>query len=705
MKNRILLILIVTAFILFSVNSCKKKTAFNGNILIITLDTTRADHIGSYGYSKANTPNIDKLANGGIMFSNCYSAVPLTLPAHTSIFTGKYPPGHGIRNNGRYKLSNQANTLAEVLKKEGFTTYAVISSFVLQSKFGLDQGFDIYDDSLDSHVADTTYNSQIDAQAVYGKFSAWLEKNRRKKFFAWVHFYDPHTPYVSHNEIKNGEKKDFIKLYDGELSYMDLYIGRIIEKLKKEGIYENTLIALIGDHGEAFGEHKEFASHMVFCYEANLKVPFILFNKKLIKKSIKIKDNISIVDFMPTLLNIAGINSGSRFDGIDLGSLINGGKIKKRSLYFESMYGKEELNWAPLTGIIDGKIKYISLPKPELYDISKDPFETDNLFIKKTFLARELDAKLKKTVLSLSSGSSGTKINPGKKDLEKLKALGYISSFTSKSGRSIDPKDGIILNVRLKKISSRLKTGNLNILEKELLEMKKSKLGKKNFMVYDFLYRIYMKKKKQGNVMKILEEAIKNLPNSIPFQINYALKLMESGRYNEAITACNEIIKIDPGFTRAYKVLADIYNLKGYIEKSIDNYKKAIDTEPNNISMKITFAEKLISVKKYKEALEIYNSLIQMEEVKANSGLVFKIALFKTKYGSMENASDLFLLIEKNDPRGKYYFFHSLILAKIGDINSAKLKMKIAFEKFGEELTPKQKEIAVRQLRKWSREN
>ncbi len=224
-ENKLLLkfsLLIILTFFLFS---CGKKEVWNGNILIITLDTTRADHIGSYGYKKGSTPNIDRLANEGIRFENCYSSIPLTLPSHSNIFTGKYSIGHGVRNNGRYVLNDSEKTMAEYLHAEGFNTYAVIASFVLQSKFGLDQGFNIYDDAIDNEDLHKTIKSEIDAKEIYNKFDKWFEKNSGSKFFAWIHFYDPHTPYVPHNEMIEKKERLIWSIFMMESSHIQINIS------------------------------------------------------------------------------------------------------------------------------------------------------------------------------------------------------------------------------------------------------------------------------------------------------------------------------------------------------------------------------------------------------------------------------------------------------------------------------------------------
>jgi len=233
-----------------SSHSRGKKGAEGMNLLIITLDTMRADRIGAYGYEKANTPHLDDLAKNGIMFADCYSPVPVTLPAHCSIFTGRYPLGHRVRDNGTFLLSDAEITLAEMMKNKGYDTYAVVASFVLLAKFGLNQGFSVYDDSLDANELLRNFYSEITADIVYAKFEQWFRNREEKSFFAWVHFYDPHLPYAPPEEYRVG-KNILDDLYDGEVAFTDFYVGKIIQDLENDDMLKNTLIVIVGDHGEA----------------------------------------------------------------------------------------------------------------------------------------------------------------------------------------------------------------------------------------------------------------------------------------------------------------------------------------------------------------------------------------------------------------------------------------------------------------------
>ncbi|GAH87365.1 unnamed protein product, partial [marine sediment metagenome] len=234
---------------------------------------TRTDRLGCYGYQKAKTQNLDSIAANGVLFMNAYCQVPLTTPSHCSILTGTYPLYHQVRNNGNYSLSPDLTTLAEILKGRGFQTAAFVSSFTVDSRLGLDQGFDVYDDNFVEGQAFKSLNSERKAENVFASFSRWLDQNQSGQFFCWVHFFDPHLPYDPPSPFREEFPDD---PYDGEIAYMDHYTGKVVEKLREKKLLGRTLIILAGDHGEAFGE-KEEVGHGIFLYEGTMRVPLLFY--------------------------------------------------------------------------------------------------------------------------------------------------------------------------------------------------------------------------------------------------------------------------------------------------------------------------------------------------------------------------------------------------------------------------------------------
>lgn len=697
---------LATAALLCLFGSCKSSSnkAADLNVLLITLDTTRADHIGAYGHSSIKTPNIDNLCRKGVMLQNCYSPVPLTLPAHCSILTGKYSIGHGVRNNGRYYLTKNETTLTRLLKNKGYSTHAVIASFVLLARFGLNQGFDSYDDSIDTHEKAITFKSEIPADAVYRRFKNWFAANSQKKFFSWVHFYDPHQPYQPPAEyIEKGSENNELKRYAGEIEFVDKYVGAIIADLKAAGILDKTLVVIAGDHGEAFGEHLEYG-HSIFCYEENLRVPLIFYNETIFEKR-TIENCVDLVDIMPTILELLGMPVPADVQGVSILPLLLGEKRKNTPPFFiESIYGKEEMNWAPLTGIIAGDYKYISLPEPELYNLKTDARETDNLFKKEFKTAKELDNRLKEFIIKLSGSTGKAKRDLTGDDLRHLKSLGYVSAFSSKGseGAPLDPKQGVIFDNKMKDFAEQIEKGeNLYLIEKELKAAAQGKTAMKTPITFTLLYNIYKKRRDLPAALTILEAGMREFPDFYQFRYTLATFLYELKKYDETINHCLFILKDNPVFAEAYTLMGDVYLQQGNHEEAIRNYREAVKLEPENILLKTKYADILINLKKYDEAVTIYNSLLDKEGIANNHLFLYRVAMLNAQCGGMEAAERLFHRLIQLKPDGKYYFYYALLLFKNRKLESALQNMEIALAKYSTDLTAEQQKQAAAALKAW----
>ena len=636
------LIMAVTWLMTMASASPKRKqiNAKDMNLLIITLDTMRADRIGAYGYKKANTPHLDGLAKQGIMFSDCYSPVPLTLPAHCSLFTGLYPLGHRVRDNGTFLLSNAEITLAEMMKNKGYNTYAVIASFVLLAQFGLDQGFSVYDDSLDAQELLRNFYSEITADVVYAKFEQWFRNREDKSFFAWVHFYDPHLPYDPPEEFRGG-KISLADLYDGEVAFTDVYVGKIIQDLKNEDKLDNTLIVIVGDHGEALGEHQEYG-HSVFCYEENLKVPLIFYNPRLFPEGSVVEQRVSLIDIMPSLLEMYGLDTPPSVQGKSFTGMLAGKKERgERSFYIESMYGKETLGWAPLVGIIDGPYKYVSLPEPELYDLEKDNREQSNLFLTKKNIANALDERLKKVMLeySASRGSVRRKLTP--EDRRRLESLGYISSSSPGASRTIDPKKGILLLNKFNDANKLIENGRLDLAEAELNNIAAQNPDIKFLPHYELMAKVYEMRSDLQSVVDIWKEAVEVFPANDRFKITLAFKLLQMGRVEEAEALGLEITRIDDRSSRGFILLGRIEENRGDDRKTLMYFEKALDLEPNNVQLKLSLAHSSIKNGQQERAFKICQALLDDRTITgdpANAGVLSRIGFIFTEANRMERA-------------------------------------------------------------------
>ncbi len=607
----------------------ERLSAADMNLLVITLDTMRADRIGAYGYTRAKTPHLDDLAQKGIMFAECYSPVPLTLPAHCSLFTGRYPLGHRVRDNGTFLLSDTETTLAEILASEGYDTYAVIASFVLMAKFGLDQGFSAYDDSLDANELLRNFYSEIPADAVYAKFRQWFRKRNGNRFFAWVHFYDPHLPYEPPAGYRNlGDSPS--DLYDGEVAFADVYVGKIIQDLESQGVLSDTLVVIAGDHGEAFGEHQEYG-HSVFCYEENLKVPLIFFNPGLFSEGSVVEERVCLVDIMPTLLEMLNEDIPPTVQGRSFAGMLSGKKEKKeRSFYIESMYGKETLGWAPLAGIIDGPYKYISLPEAELFDLENDSEERTNLFSTRKNLAGEMDEKLKKIMLEYATTQGSVRRELTPEDRRRLESLGYISSSSPGASRTIDPKKGIVLLNRFNSANNLIEKGLMAQAETELKNISAENPGIKFLPYFELMAKIYEAKPDSQEVVDIWKEAVEAFPANDRFKFSLGFKLLQVGRLDEAEEIGIEITKIDEKSSRGFILLGRVEEGRGDHRKALTYFEKAMSAEPNNVQLKLSLAHSSMKNGLQEKALKICQALLEDRAVADdpdNAGVLAKIGI------------------------------------------------------------------------------
>ncbi|MFO7691449.1 MAG: sulfatase-like hydrolase/transferase [Vicinamibacterales bacterium] len=419
------------------------------NVVVITLDTLRADHISAYGSTLVKTPAIDRLAREGTMFGQAMSSAPLTLPAHASMFTGLFPPEHGVRDNGGFFLSPEQTTLAEMLKENGFATGGFIAAFVLDAKWGIDQGFDEYFDDFDisERRGRSLGNIQRPGNEVVDKALPWIDSVKDSRFFAWIHLYDPHTPYDPPEPQKSEYKGH---PYRGEVAFTDAQVGRVISFLEERGLLDRTVVAVLGDHGESLGDHGE-ESHGFFIYESVTHVPFIV-RAPFVKTGPRVvADPVRIVDLAPTLLELAGAAVPAGLSGKSLVPLMTGAALELGlEGYAEAMYPLHHFGWSDLRALRAGRYKLIDAPRPELFDIESDPGETTNIYDERRTVGDGMVARLREMEAAFEKAPTAAPAEDVDPEVrQRLAALGYVGSFvaTANDPRSdrADPKDKIDL--------------------------------------------------------------------------------------------------------------------------------------------------------------------------------------------------------------------------------------------------------------------
>jgi arylsulfatase A-like enzyme/Flp pilus assembly protein TadD len=410
------------------------------NVLLISIDTLRPDHLGCYGARGNPTPNFDRLAARGVRFESAYSAVPITTPSHATLFTGTFPPFHGVRSNGSFALSENRTTIAEILGKAGYATGGFVGAFPLDRQFGFAQGFDTYDDQIKLGATSIShFDAERRASTVVDRALDWYGKRDPKRpFFLFVHCYDPHAPYSPPDEWKAKYPED---PYTGEIAYVDEQVGRLLTRLDHDRVLDDTLVVLVSDHGESLGEHGE-ATHMVFVYDATLRVALVVAGPGVPDGKVTTEPG-RLVDVLPTIAALTGLPAPTDVQGVDLApAWTSKGKLDaERYFYAESMLPQVQFDWAPLQSIRMGKWKYILAPEREFYDLEADRQEARNLYRAGTdgrprfdddaqdSAWRKAHHLLEEAALKIASPEAGNAVRDlDPEGAKKLQSLGYLGT-------------------------------------------------------------------------------------------------------------------------------------------------------------------------------------------------------------------------------------------------------------------------------------
>jgi choline-sulfatase len=425
---------------LLLVAACRSSTHESPpSVILVSIDTLRADHVGVYGYSGAATPTIDSLAERGTRFEMAYSPAPLTLPAHTTLLTGLYPPHHGVRHNGMFHARSDLTTLAERFSEAGFDTAAVVGATVLDRSYGLDQGFAIYDDEMPTKTGAVLGYETRQAEAVTERGLALL-KNLHAPFFLFLHYFDPHAAYEPPEPYRTTFSAS---PYDGEVAYVDAELRRLVDALDKRGGAGQTVLVVTADHGESLGEHNE-KTHSYTLYDATLRIPLIFVGTGIPRGRI-VHQVVSLADVAPTILSVLGLPALPSTDGRDLVPLINGRDVPALAAYAETLAPKLDQGWSPLYAARSERYLFARAPRPELYEVRTDPGQSSNLLNGSP--DPELSAArsaLDQRITNVLEQEEKTKAQlPDPATREQLRALGYEIADSEVPYSGMDPKDGM----------------------------------------------------------------------------------------------------------------------------------------------------------------------------------------------------------------------------------------------------------------------
>ena len=562
-------------------NSLSTATGKPPSIILISVDTLRADHLSCYGYRRMATLHLDALARGGTLFSAVSSQVPLTFPSHVSLFTSTYPFFNGIEDNGE-TLRPNALTLATVLKAHGYHTGAVVGGFVLDRRFGLDQGFDTYDSTFDLHHqadSDSGDVKRLGAEVVAAA-NKWLDANSGSPFFLFVHFYDLHTPY----NLPASDRARFGTGYDAELRYVDEQVGALCDSLRQHSVFANSLVVLTSDHGEGLGEHGE-KTHGYFVYQSTLWVPLIVhWPAGGANFPARIDEPAGLMDVAPTLLQFAGITPPPEFQGRSLLDLVRADPPRiPHDVVSESVYAQRHFGCSPLRSLRSGRYKYIEAPKPELYDLGRDPGETHNLYGVEG--SQALAAKQRLAALRARFRNPRPR---GQRALDpdtaaRLSSLGYVagsSPETDASESGPDPKDRIGEFEEFGRAIVLASAGHIEesnaLLERilsghpELLDVRMS-LGLND-----------QRLKRQDDAAREFQKVVKADPLNAKAHLDLGLSLFEMRKLDEAEREFQAALAIAPNYTRAEDMLGSVALQRNDYARARQRFEHVLSVDPND---------------------------------------------------------------------------------------------------------------------------
>ncbi len=553
------------------------------SIILISVDTLRADHLSCYGYSGLRTPHIDAMAVGGTLFTQVNTQVPLTLPSHVSLLTSTYPFANGVEDNGQ-QLGVNAETLATVLKAHGYRTAAFVGGFVLDRRFGLSRGFDVYDSPFSSNRQAGRDPGDIkrSAEDVVGSALAWLEQNGNQPFFLFLHLYDLHTPYERTPELRarfHGSD------YDIELSYVDEQLGRFWEFLSRRALLNSTLLVFLSDHGESLEDHGE-NTHGYFIYQSTLHVPLIIhWPATPATQPKRIEEPVSLLDPAPTVLQFAGVKRPAQFQGRSLlGLLAKGKPAASEEIYSESLYAHRHFGTSSLRCLRVAQFKYIEAPRPELYDLSDDPRESRNLYSTRKSLALSLHERLLSLRARFAIGGTTTDSQALSPEVvERLASLGYVAAsaaHTDLPDSGPDPKDRIDAYERYGRALAVASAGRLTEANAMLRGLLAQDPG-----LNDVRVSLGLNEQKLGNHAEAVEnfrEVLKSEPTNALAHFDLAVSYFALHRLDDAVKELQVTLAISPSYARAEELLGTIWIGRKAYDQAQAQFNHLLTVDPGN---------------------------------------------------------------------------------------------------------------------------
>ncbi len=625
------------------------------SVVLITVDTLRADRIEPYGYTAGSTPTMTELARDGATFENAIVQVPMTLPSHASILTGTYPMFHGLRDVvGR--LRKDIPTLGEWFSERGYSTAAFVGASVLGATWGLDRGFDYYDDDFSAPLGDQVDFDRVErpAEVVVSRALSWLGQQGEEPFFLWIHLFDPHDPYAAPEPYATRFKGN---PYDGEIAYVDAQLARLVSALKEKGLYRDSLIVFTADHGESLGEHGE-EHHAFFIYEVSSRVPLIFkFPGGTVGRhpasGVRLANQVRSVDIAPTIIQALGAPIPAWIQGESLIGFVLGRRSEvDLPAYAETHYPRIHFGWSPLFSLSNGQYKYISAPRPELFDLRQDPRESQNILTGNRALAARMKDELGTLMDRYGAGEAAEPAaEVDQATLDQLQSLGYVG-FSAGARSEVgdweglaDPKDKIGTYNRLNQAITSARRGDHQRSVEILEDVARSEpempivhflLGTEYLNARLFLkaieeFRLTLRYNPRSGPARfnlaqayaqsgLAEQAISTARELIASDSSHfgarhllATLLARSGNLEEAVQEEQEVVKLSPGFVDGYNNLGAYLFALGRIDEAAEAYRKALIQAPGHIQARVNLSLAYLKLQQWEKALKEARRAVQLE--------------------------------------------------------------------------------------------
>jgi len=578
----------------------------DANVLLITVDTLRADRLAQFGYARAATPAFDRLAREGVTFRAAYTAVPLTLPSHATMMTGLLPPTHGVRDNGGFYLDPARETLASRLKPRGYASAAFVSSFVLDRRWGLAKGFDDYYDHFPVAVNDLAAMAGVQRRGAetWAQARQWIGAHASDRFFVWLHLFDPHTPYDPPEPFRSRFKD---QPYDGEIAYVDALLSEILGELTARSLLDTTIVILAADHGEGLGDHDE-DEHGLLAYDSTLHVPWIIRLPHRMLEGTAIDQPVGLVDMMPTVLDLVGAPVPADLDGRSTVRLMRSPPGATDVLYAETLYPRLHFGWSELVSVRDSRFKLIRGRHPELYDYRQDPGETRNL----ADAHRDVAARLDQIASRIASAAAAPARSAGveRDAASRLQALGYFSGSPPPMapGPLADPRDktqSFRTLAHARQLFEEHRDAEAIVALQQLVESDPD-LEPAHRLIRD----AWISRGQSAAAVRWLEQQLARRPDDVRLLIDLAIIERQAGRTDRAAAAITKALTHRPDEVEALVLVGEIQRDRRQFDEALGSFSRASRAAPADSTVRMQTARTLFAMGRTADAEGALSSLV-----------------------------------------------------------------------------------------------